>query len=275
MFSEQADNCFRQLGLRGNPFTSTPDTRFFYPSSQHIKALRHMQYGAENASISLVTGDVGSGKTLLCRMFLKEVKNKMMTAYIFNPLQSEQDLLRDIYQDLGGKETSQRSIGEWYKLINEIVIAHARKGKRSVIIIDEAHRLSVRALEILRLLTNLETEQSKLLTIILVGQKELEKKLDDVMLFALKQRISIHIVLKSLSHKEVIDYVRYRLSIAGARSELFSPIALKLLAVLSKGIPRVVNKVSERALLAIFIKEVVQAGIKDIVRSYYETRHGT
>lgn len=275
MFNEHVDKCYRRLGLRANPFASTPDTRFFYPTTQHLKALKHMQYGAENASISLITGTIGTGKTLLCRTFLKEVQDEMATAYIFNPLQSEQDLLMNIYHDLGGKEDSYSSIGECYKAINRLVIAHAKNGKRSVIVIDEAHRLSVRALEIFRLLTNLETERRKLLTIILVGQRELEAKLDDVTLFALKQRISVHLKLKPMSHTEVSNYVKFRLSIAGAQSDLFSPAALKLLAVLSKGTPRVINKVSERALLAIYIKEMLQAGTKDILQSYYETRHTT
>lgn len=275
MFTEHVDKCYRRLGLRTNPFSSTPDTQFFYPSMQHVTAIKHMQYGAVNASISLITGAIGTGKTLLCRTFLKEVQNEMATAYIFNPLQSEQDLLFNIYHDLGGKKTGQHSVGEWYKAINRLVIAHAKNGKRSVIVVDEAHRLSLRALEVLRLLTNLETERRKLLTIILVGQTELEAKLDNVSLFALKQRISIHIRLKPLSHKEVGNYVKYRLSVAGAQSDLFSPAALKLLAFLSKGTPRIINKIAERALLAIYIKEVFQAGTRDILQSYNETKRIT
>lgn len=275
MFNEHVDKCYQRLGLRQNPFSSTPDTQFFYPSLQHVKALKHMQYGATNASISLVTGAIGTGKTLLCRTFLKEAKQDIATAYIFNPLQNEQDLLKNIFLDLGGKDPGEKSVGEWYKAINRIVIAHAKRGRRSVIVIDEAHRLSIRALEILRLLTNLETERRKLLTIILVGQKELEKKLDDVSLFALKQRISVNIRLAPLSHKEVANYVKFRLSVAGAKNDLFSPASLKLLAILSKGTPRIVNKIAERALLAIFIKEVFQAGTKDILQSYYETKRIT
>ena len=272
MFKERTDECYRHLGLQMNPFTSTPDTRFFYASDQHRRALKHMQYGATNASISLITGNIGTGKTLLCRIFLKKIQSEAATAYIFNPLQNEQGFLKNIYHDLGGKETGQQTLGEWYKSINRLVIFHARQGRRSIILVDEAHHMSIRALEILRLLTNLETERRKLLTIILVGQRELEAKLDTSTLFALEQRISVHLILKPLTHKETINYVKYRLSIAGAQSELFSPASLKLLAILSKGIPRIINKVSERALLAVYIKEEFQAGTRDIFSSYKETR---
>ena len=272
MFKEKTDQCYRQLGLRMNPFTSTPDTRFFYSSEQHIRALKHMKFGASNASISLITGSIGSGKTLLCRVFLKTIQSEAATAYIFNPLQNEQGFLRNIYQDLGGKKTGQRTLGDWYRAINSLVIAHAKEGRRSIILVDEAHHMSIRALEIIRLLTNLETERRKLLTIILVGQRELEKKLETSSLFALEQRISVHLILNPLTHRETINYVQYRLSVAGARSELFSPSALKLLAILSKGVPRIINKVSERALLAVYIKEEFQAGIWDIFSSYNETR---
>lgn len=231
-----------------------------------------MQYGATNASISVITGAIGTGKTLLCRTFLKKYHNEFATAYIFNPLQSEHDFLRNIYQDLGGEDLRQRSIGQWYSAINHLVLKHAKQGKRSVIVVDEAHRLAIRSLEVLRLLTNLETEQRKLLTIILVGQRELDAKLEDTALFALKQRISVRLDLKPLSRKETIHYVQHRLSVAGAQYQLFSPMSLNVLAYLSKGVPRIINKVSERALLAIFIKEVFQANSRDIVRSYFETR---
>lgn len=272
MFKERTDRCYRHLGLRMNPFTSTPDTRFFYASDQHVKALKHMQFGATNASISVITGAIGTGKTLLCRTFLRKIEREAVTAYIFNPLQSEQGFLLNIYQDLGGKETGQRTLGDWYKAIYKLVISHAKQGRRSVILVDEAHHMSIRALEILRLLTNLETERRKLLTIILVGQHELEKKLETDTLLALRQRISVQLILKPLSHKETINYVNFRLTVAGARTPLFSPTALKLLAVLSKGIPRVINKVSERALLAVYIKEEFQATARDILSSYNETR---
>jgi len=272
MFKERTDECYQQLGLKINPFTSTPDTRFFYASEQHASALKHMKFGSTNAGISLITGEIGTGKTLLCRIFLRNTADDVATAYIFNPLQSEHGFLRNIYHDLGGKDTGQRPMGEWYKAINQLVIAHAKKGRRCVILVDEAHRLSVRSLEVLRLLTNLETERRKLLTIILVGQRELESMLDIDTLLALKQRISVQLILKPFTHKETISYVKYRLSIAGAQAEFFSPAALKLLAMLSKGVPRVINKVSERALLALYIKEKFQAGTRDILISYNETR---
>ena len=127
MFTEHVDKCYRRLGLRTNPFLSTPDTQFFYPSIQHVKALKHMQYGAINASISLITGAIGTGKTLLCRTFLKEIKDEMASAYIFNPLQNEQDLLRNIHHDLGGRDTRQHSVGEWYKSINRSMAASAAR----------------------------------------------------------------------------------------------------------------------------------------------------
>jgi len=273
MFKERTDECYRHLGLRMNPFTSTPDTRFFYASDQHARALKHMRFGATNASISIITGAIGTGKTLLCRTFLKNMQNNEATAYIFNPLQSELGFLQNIYHDLGGKETGQQSLGDWYKSINRVVIAHAKQGRRSVILVDEAHHMSIRALEILRLLTNLETERRKLLTIILVGQKELEKKLETDTLLALGQRVSVHLILKPLTHQETIKYVNHRLIIAGAQSTLFTPTALKLLAYLSKGIPRVINKVSERALLAVYIKDEFRASTRDILSSYNETRH--
>ena len=272
LFKERTDECYQQLGLRMNPFTSTPDTRFFYSSKQHTRALKHMKYGSANASVSVITGNIGTGKTLLCRTFLRKMEAEAATAYIFNPLQDEQGFLRNIYHDLGGRDNIKRSLGQWYKAINHLVITHAKQGRRSIILVDEAHHMSIRALETLRLLTNLETERRKLLTIILVGQRELEKKLEIDSLSALVQRISVQMTLKRLSQKETIDYVKFRLSVAGARTPLFSPTALKLLAMLSKGVPRVINKISERALLAIYIKEELQAGTRDILVSYNETR---
>lgn len=240
--------------LKENPFNITPDPRFLYLSKKHQEALEIISFGiSERKGFLMLSGEVGTGKTTLCRALLDRLDTKVKSALIFNPLLSDIELIQAINQDFGLKVDS-ISLKEQLDVLNSFLVEKARDGGNAVVIIDEAQNLSLKALEMIRLLSNLETEKMKLLQILLVGQPELREKLKLPELRQLNQRIVVRYHLKSLNFEEAKAYIFNRLTIAGGRGNIrFTSTALKSIYEASSGIPRLINIVCDRALTAAFV----------------------
>ena len=244
------------FGLAEAPFSIAPDPHYLYMSEHHQEALATLLYGVRgDGGFVLLTGEVGAGKTTICRHLLEQVPEACDLAYIFNPKLTVVELLSTICDEFGIKyPKSNISIKLFVGLINDYLLEGHAKGRRAVLIIDEAQNLSVDVLEQMRLLTNLETLQRKLLQIILIGQPELIVMLERPELRQLAQRIVARHHLGSLNKKEVAAYVRHRLEVSGAQRQLFPDALIGKLYRLSKGVPRVINVICDRALLGAFVQ---------------------
>jgi general secretion pathway protein A len=240
-------------GLREKPFNLTPDPRFLFLSTSHREALAHVLYGIDQGEgFIAVTGEVGTGKTTLCRTLLERLTPETEVAYLFSPALDPDELLCAIALELGlpsaGVDRAER-----LEQLNAFLLAANRRGRRVLLIVDEAQNLSTATLEQIRLLSNLETSRSKLIQIVLFGQPELDAKLDSSELRQLRQRISVRWRLGSLSDAEARDYVRHRIRVAaGDELDLFTPGALREIRRRARGIPRLVNLLADRSLLAGF-----------------------
>jgi general secretion pathway protein A len=242
------------FGLEEMPFSIAPDPRYLYMSGQHREALAHLLYGFNSdGGFVLLTGDVGTGKTTICRCLLEQIPEKTAIAFIVNPKLTVEELLAVICDEFGIKyPANNKSIKIFIDNINSYLLEAHAKDHRAVLIIDEAQNLGADVLEQLRLLTNLETNQVKLLQIILMGQPELRDKLSQPELLQLSQRIIARYHLGALSKKEVSAYVTHRLTVAGVKDRLFSDPAIDKLYKLSGGVPRLINVLCDRALLGVF-----------------------
>jgi general secretion pathway protein A len=238
-------------GFKENPFEITPDPDFLYLSESHREALAHLTYSArERKGFTVITGEVGTGKTTLVNAFLSQLNGKVKTAYIFNPKLTSLDFLRYICEDLGLKE-EKHSKGQYIAQLHNFLLEHYSRDEQVILIIDEAQSLPPALLEEVRLLTNLETPKSKLLQVILVGQPELDAVLNSHSFRQLKQRVSLRYHLQPLNEEETKKYVEKRLTCAGAGdTHFFTPKALRKIYTLSRGIPRLINIISDHALLA-------------------------
>lgn len=238
------------FGLSEKPFSISPDPRFLYLSDKHRDGLAHLLYGTdETGSFVLLTGEVGTGKTTLCRRMLSQAPEGVTFALILNPLQTPQELLASICDEFQidyDKEAASRK--QMIDSLNKWLLENHASGDRAVVIIDEAQNLNAETLEQVRLLTNLETDSEKLLKIILIGQPELREILGRPELRQLNQRITARYHLESLSLEETHSYLHHRLKIAGATGSLFKPAAIKKLHRISGGIPRIMNLICDRAL---------------------------
>ena len=245
--------CYQELGLTEAPFQLTPDTDFFFPGSHHVEALNHLYFGIASGGFTMLTGEVGLGKTLLCRHLLRHPPEGIRFAYLLNPDQSYADLLTSIYEDLTGTTPDDRSLGSLQRELPKLLLRLAEGGERVVVLVDEAHRLSGKVLEGLRLLSNLDTEKDKLMCLLLVGQPELEQKLSARAFRPLRQRISVRYRLQPLSYRETRDYIQHRIQkVQKAERLRFRPGVPYLIFLLSGGVPRRINQLCDRALLGAF-----------------------
>ncbi|MEJ2694139.1 MAG: AAA family ATPase [Candidatus Thiodiazotropha sp.] len=242
------------FGIEEDPFSITPDTRYLYQSERHRNAFAHLLYGVADAGgFVQLTGDIGTGKTLLCRNLLAQLPEAVSVALIFNPRLTPLELVASICDELKVLyPIGCQSIKEIVDFLNAYLLEGHRLGRRTLVIIDEAQNLSHEALEQVRLLTNLETEKEKLLQIILVGQPELKQLLARPELRQLAQRITARYHLTPLSAHETREYVMHRLRVAGADEQLFSEGALRQLYRFSGGVPRLINVLCNRAMLAAY-----------------------
>jgi len=242
--------------LNERPFNVTSDPAFFFLSRQHKEALSHLLYGvAQRKGILVITGEIGTGKTTLCRFFLNQLPKNVKTAFILNPYFSEIQLLEAIINDFGLKVKNKSRLFFVWEL-NRFLLSESEYGNNVVLIIDEAQNLRPQALEQVRLLSNLETEKDKLIQIVLIGQPELNRKLNLYDLRQLQQRIMVRYHITPLEGGEVSDYINHRLNIAGSNGSIkLTDEALKAISDFSCGVPRLINIICDRALLAGFVAE--------------------
>jgi len=248
-------------GLREKPFALSPDPRFLYLAASHREALAHLLYGIEQGEGFIsVTGEVGTGKTTLCRTLLERLEGDIELAFLFNPSRSAQELLQSICAEFGlpAEGLGRRNL---MSQLNKFLLEQKERGRRVLLIVDEAQTLSENTLEQVRLLSNLETSREKLIQILLLGQPELDRKLDERGLRQLRQRISVRWKLEPLGAAETLAYVRHRIAVAaGEPKELFSESALREVHRRTGGIPRLVNQLCDRALLAGYATRATQIG---------------
>src|SRR5271169_5896591 len=244
--------------LKRNPFEITPDPSFLFATKRHNEALAALYYGVRRRKgFVVMTGEVGTGKTLLVRCLLQLLSRSNVTyAYVFNPRLAPTEFLQYVAGDFR-LPTAGKTKSDFLLDLSSFVIARHQKGLTTVLVVDEAHHLPVEVLEEIRLLTNLETAQEKLLQILLVGQPELDEKLDSVELRQLKQRIALRSHLASLSREETRGYIERRLQLAGSPNPatLFPKETVVAVYRHCGGIPRLINTICENALIAAYSKQ--------------------
>ena len=244
-------------GFSEKPFDLTPDLRYLYRSESHSNAIELLQYAIDRREgFVVITGEVGMGKTTLCRALAEKVDRRTFPALLLNHFATEEELLRAIVQDLGlaSREEDQRGARQptkqqMAKILHDFLLSLVPLGGRAVLIIDEAQNLALPVLEQVRILSNFETPTDKLLQIFLIGQLSLVPLLRSPELRQLDQRVSIRYQLKPLSEEEVAGYVSHRLTMAGGRGVAFTPTALRVVHDYTGGVPRLVNMLCDRALL--------------------------
>lgn len=259
-------------GLREMPFNITPDPKFLFLSPTHQEALQHLRYGIEEQKGFIVlTGEVGCGKTTICRKLLEELDPEQVeTALILNPRLSETELVQAILRELR-QEPVKGSHQDLLDQLNAHLLKLIGEGKEILLIIDESQNMSTDSLEHLRLLSNLETNTQKLLQIVLIGQPELKAKLRSQELRQLRQRVLVYYELKPLTEIEISHYITHRITLAGGRGRpWFTPRAVRKIHLQSKGIPRLVNNLCDKALLSAFIKSRDKVTWWDVRRAVKE-----
>jgi general secretion pathway protein A len=256
-------------GLTRSPFELCPDPRFLFPTPSHNEALAALTYGVmRRKGFVVVTGEVGTGKTLLLRSLLEVIgRNNIAFAFVYNPRLSVPDFLSNVLTDLR-LSLAGRTKGEMLSYLNDYLLMRSRRGATTAIIVDEAHLLSWELMEEIRLLTNLETSQHKLVQMVLVGQPELDQKLDSNELRQLKQRVSLRCMLKPLAFEQLRGYIHQRLEIAGANSHsmtIFPDETIDVIYGYSRGIPRVINNLCDNSLVSGYGKQMKEITV-EIVR---------
>src|SRR5450756_2640663 len=263
------------FGLAEAPFSIAPDPRYLYLSQRHQEALAHLLYGVNgDGGFVLLTGEVGAGKTTVCRCLLQQIPASCDVAYIFNPRLTVEELLSTICVEFGiAYPPGNTSIKVFVDCINAYLLDAHAKGRHTVLIIDEAQNLAADVLEQMRLLTNLETNQRKLLQIILLGQPELAAMLERPELRQLGQRIVARYHLGPLTRPEVAAYVRHRLEVSGAKRQLFPARLMGRLYRLSGGVPRVINVLCDRALLGAYVQSKERVDAATLAQAAREVFH--
>lgn len=249
-------------GLSERPFSITPDPRYLYMSARHAEALAHLIYGVrENGGFTQLTGEVGTGKTLLVRCLLERLPDRTETAIMLDPPDSRLEFLQALCRELRVRTprwaASPSTLGA---ALNRKLLRTYASGRSTVLIVDEAQALEPELLEQVRRLTNLETARHKLLGIVLAGQPELYETLARPDLRQLAQRITARCHLGPLSRAETGEYLQHRLKVAGASGEVFSSRAKRRLHRISRGIPRIINVVADRALLGAYVRRQTEVG---------------
>jgi general secretion pathway protein A len=257
-------------GFVEKPFSLTPDPKYLYKSESHANAFELLQYAIRRREgFVVITGDIGTGKTTLCRAILEQLDRRTFTALVLNPFLSEEDLLRLILQDFGVVSREELKGGrlrgvskqDLIDTLNEFLLSLLPLRARALLIIDEAQNLPHQVLEQIRILSNLETDKEKLLQIVMVGQLNLKEVLRSPELRQLDQRVSIRYDLRPLTSAETAAYVAHRLTIAGGGSAVsFAPNALELVHRCTGGIPRLINLVCDRALLGAYSERSTRIG---------------
>jgi len=243
-------------GLKEAPFNITPNPRFLFFSPKHREAFNHLLYGIrDRKGFIQITGEVGAGKTTLCRAVLEQLGNNFSTALILNPVLDADQLVKAVAMEFGLDVKGMDRL-ETVSAINLFLLREVEEGRDAVLIIDEAQDLSPALLEQIRLLSNLETDARKLLQIVLLGQPELRDRLNQHNLRQLRQRITVRYHLQALTFHEVAQYVHHRLAVSGAKgSPVFTKPAIWRVYCYAKGIPRLVNAVCDKCLLAGFVQQ--------------------
>ncbi|RLT97431.1 ExeA family protein [Ketobacter sp.] len=245
--------------LKETPFSIAPNPHYLYMSQQHNEALAHLVYGVgRDGGFVLLTGEVGTGKTTVCRCFLEQIPDDTDVAFVLNPKLQVEELLATICDELSIPYIGDSiTVKDYIDCINNFLLKQHSKGRHTVLIIDEAQNLSPDVLEQIRLLTNLETHEKKLLQIILLGQPELQEMFRQPELRQLSQRVTARFHLNALAEEEVGPYVYHRLTVSGAVDPraMFPAATIKKLFQISKGIPRIINLVCDRAMLGAYAKE--------------------
>jgi len=246
----------RYFGLTEKPFAIAPNPRYLFMSELHREALAHLLYGiSSDGCIILLTGDVGTGKTTVCRCLIEQLPATTDFAMILNPKLSTADLFKTICEELKiGVEEAAPSVKTYIDRLNAYLLDAHSRGRNTTLIVDEAQNLDIEILEQLRLLTNLETNTNKLLQIVLIGQPELRDILSDPKLSQINQRITTRYHLKPLQSTDVSNYIQHRIAIAGgnSRNVFFSKQAIQYVIKISQGIPRIINLLCDHALLGAY-----------------------
>jgi general secretion pathway protein A len=265
------------FGLKENPFTLSPDPRYLYLSPQHREALNCLIYGIhEKKGFMVITGGIGTGKTTLCRSLLAGLDDSVATALIFNPALSDIELLKTVNQEFGVRMGRGRGTKKRYlDALNAFLMQNFAAGKNAVLLIDEAQNLPHGVMEQIRMLSNLETVREKLIQIILLGQPELLRLLALPSLRQLNERITVRYDLKPLAREDVRHYIAHRIVTAGGTDAIFDPGGDGRIYRASRGIPRRINAICDRALLVAYGKDlrtvdrrIVRTAIRDIGPGY-------
>ncbi len=258
------------FNLRENPFSLTPDPRYLYLSPQHRAAMSHLIYGIhEKKGFILITGGIGTGKTTICRAIIKNLDPTVQTALILNPFLSDIELLETILQEFGIPFGDQeRTKKNFIDALNGFLLKNFTEGRNAVVFIDEAQNLPRATLEQIRMLSNLETEQEKLIQIVLVGQPELQDILASPTLRQINDRIMLRYHLEPLSREDVKHYIGHRLSVAGVDGQLvFDDEAFEKIYDVSRGYPRRINAICDRALLVAYTENSHRIGRETITNA--------
>jgi len=254
------------FGLKENPFQMTPDTRYFYPSTKHVDALNHMVYAIqERRGFVVITGEIGSGKTILSRVLFQKLDPSTKTAVIRNTHLTAKDLVALTLEELECSYKPGSTKTALISVLNEFLVEQLRQDNNVVLLIDEAQNLTPSVLEEVRMLSNLETETEKLIQIVLMGQPELKAKLWLRELTQLRQRVTLHYHLAPLDEADTTHYIDHRLHVAGANSTpIFEGEAIAKIFQRTQGVPRLINSICDRALLTGYVNETKRISV-DIV----------